>query len=132
MDEYARLNDLKLVSNLTHDQLEWCNKTIPLSYTHVQSAYWNVGFMRYWEPKQIPNFLLASPILVISYLALVSYFGAMNSNNVYSLFGLVDVNHDNSNLYKQFFKNQNLFPFALHLIFLLVSATFFMHVQVKI
>ncbi len=35
-------------------------------YRHIQDKHWNVGFFRYYEWKQIPNFLLAAPILVLS------------------------------------------------------------------
>jgi phosphatidylinositol glycan class V len=35
-------------------------------YRHVQDKHWNVGFFRYYEWKQVPNFLLAAPILILS------------------------------------------------------------------
>lgn len=36
-------------------------------YRYVQKAHWNIGFLNYWELKQIPNFLLAFPILFSSF-----------------------------------------------------------------
>ena len=54
---------------------EWCNNSnegssvlnSPFSlYSHIQGKHWNVGFFRYYEWKQIPNFLLAAPILLLS------------------------------------------------------------------
>ncbi|SMN21428.1 similar to Saccharomyces cerevisiae YBR004C GPI18 Functional ortholog of human PIG-V [Maudiozyma saulgeensis] len=34
-------------------------------YSYIQSHYWNVGFMTYWTPNNIPNFLFALPNLII-------------------------------------------------------------------
>ncbi|KAK7468327.1 ER membrane glycoprotein subunit of the GPI transamidase complex-like protein [Stygiomarasmius scandens] len=50
-------------STNVHTVPEWCNTTIPSIYTHAQKAYWDVGFLRYWTPQQIPNFFLAAPPL---------------------------------------------------------------------
>ncbi|PPQ99736.1 hypothetical protein CVT24_009719 [Panaeolus cyanescens] len=54
---------------LAKDKPEWCTRRVPSIYTYVQSKYWNVGFLRYWTPSQIPNILLALPTLslIISY-----------------------------------------------------------------
>lgn len=57
----------------TRNQFEYCSQTIPNPYGCIQSKYWNVGFLRYFELKQIPNFLLASPILTLSVCAIVSF-----------------------------------------------------------
>ncbi|KAF8320312.1 hypothetical protein DL93DRAFT_1828914 [Clavulina sp. PMI_390] len=43
----------------------WCSNRIPSIYAHVQSHYWNVGFLRYWRPEQIPNFFLGAPPLIV-------------------------------------------------------------------
>ncbi|KAK7468314.1 hypothetical protein VKT23_002828 [Stygiomarasmius scandens] len=50
-------------STSIHTVPEWCNATIPSIYTHAQKAYWDVGFLHYWTPQQIPNFFLAAPPL---------------------------------------------------------------------
>jgi len=45
---------------------DWCHASIlPTSYNYVQSTYWNVGFLRYYQLKQLPQFILAAPILYL-------------------------------------------------------------------
>ncbi|KAF9927643.1 hypothetical protein FBU30_003019 [Linnemannia zychae] len=51
----------------------WCDANIPLIYTFVQDFYWNVGFMRYYEIKQIPNFLMAAPMIILSASGIIYY-----------------------------------------------------------
>lgn len=39
---------------------------VPNCYSHVQSFYWHNGLFSYWSINNIPNFLLASPMLCVS------------------------------------------------------------------
>lgn len=52
----------------------WCSRLPPSIYTFVQDHYWNVGFLRYWTPGNVPLFMLAAPTLaalvVSSWMAL--------------------------------------------------------------
>jgi phosphatidylinositol glycan class V len=49
----------------TRSSPEWCFQFPPSIYTHAQSTYWNVGFLRYWTLSQLPNFLLSTPTLLL-------------------------------------------------------------------
>lgn len=51
----------------------WCKARPPLLYNHIQTHYWGVGFLRYFQLKQLPNFLLASPILCLAICTVVHY-----------------------------------------------------------
>lgn len=51
----------------THDTAglsSWCFHSLPSVYSHVQAAYWNTGFLQYWTLSQLPNILLAAPVLL--------------------------------------------------------------------
>ncbi|KAJ9540537.1 hypothetical protein OSB04_027043, partial [Centaurea solstitialis] len=63
-----------LCDGLSPDKLRpWCKAKIPLLYNFIQSQYWGVGFLRYFQIKQLPNFLLASPILSIALCSIIHY-----------------------------------------------------------
>lgn len=51
----------------------WCIAFPPSLYSFVQDKYWNVGFMRYWEMKQTPNFLIASLTIAITTSGIGAY-----------------------------------------------------------
>lgn len=49
----------------------WCEQQPPLIFTFVQKHYWNVGYLEYWTPNNIPNFGFATPTLTIMALSAV-------------------------------------------------------------
>jgi len=61
---------------------EWCTQDGDANfslYSYVQRKHWNVGLLRYYEIKQIPNFILAMPVLTLSFSAAASWI-AMSWN----------------------------------------------------
>lgn len=58
-------------------QAEWCTArngsghgiVLPMIYPYIQSKYWNIGFLKYWTPNNIPNFLFALPTLILMTLS---------------------------------------------------------------
>ena len=54
----------------THALPSYCSTWLPSMYAYVQSTYWNVGPFHYWTLQQLPNFLLATPILTTATAAL--------------------------------------------------------------
>lgn len=63
-----------LAKHCQHDELvsEVCSIAAQKNsslYGYVQLKHWNVGLFRYYQLKQFPNFLLASPMVILSSLA---------------------------------------------------------------
>lgn len=109
----------------------WCNFTIPLSYIDVQSTHWGVGFMKYYEFKQIPNFLLAMPGTVTSISCVVCYY-MWNKKACWTL----GIKSDMSSLKKNddgcrcLWSNPRLLPYVVHMLALTVFGLMFVHIQV--
>ena len=60
----------------------WCEQEgISNLYAFVQKEYWNQGPFRYWTMKQIPNFLLATPVLLLCVGMSYTYKSARMQNN---------------------------------------------------
>ena len=97
----------------------WCNAIVPIPYSYVQKHYWNVGFLKYYELKQLPNFLLTLPLVVLSALGIYEYLGRQTKEDILSL-GLL-IKKSNS---------LNIFVYVCHLAFLMVFGITSMHVQV--
>lgn len=103
--------------------LLWCSKSIPLIYSHVQSHYWDVGFLRYYTLQQLPNFILAIPLLIVGSYSIYSFVKA----NPLRFFTIGYINGNNK------VKNYHLMmPYMYLLAFMLFMVTTMMHVQVVI
>lgn len=108
--DYANANNLVTPNN--RNLPPWCGVRLPYSY--VQEKYWkNMGFLSYFQFKQIPNFLLASPCI---FLLLKFAFEYFYKNNMIYL-GLR--NRDTPD-----------FVYVVHSTFLTTFCLFCTHVQV--
>lgn len=95
---------LQILPFLTYcpERGEWCNNMIPSIFGYVQSKYWGVGFLRYWTPNNIPNFLFGAPTLVMLYLSFRYYWN----------------------------KYQQIRPYLMVQLLILIMAVFIYHVQI--
>lgn len=124
--EYAAAHNLVLAGNKTNDSSPWCSNDWPLSYSYVQSHYWNVGFMNYYQLKQLPNFLLALPVI---YLVVSNSYVYIHDNLDFCVrLGLFQVNKKQMKNMKNY--DRLAFVFVVHGILLTLFSIFFVHVQV--
>ncbi|XP_053744132.1 palmitoyltransferase ZDHHC18-A [Synchiropus splendidus] len=107
----------------------WCMRPLPLLYSHIQDVYWDVGFLRYFELRQIPNFLLALPMATLGVMAAYAYFHA--NPELCLRLGLWETD-SSKRLDKPSpgFFSPRVFVYVVHSTVLLVFGTLCMHVQV--
>ncbi|KAL8603816.1 hypothetical protein ACOMHN_058551 [Nucella lapillus] len=130
---YGRKEGLKLVGQ--GPVSSWCFNSVPLSYSYVQSHYWRVGFMKYYQLKQIPNFILAGPIIALSLCACCSFY-CLRPDACHRL-GLVDADKYKVETVgscreerRNGWYSAGLVVYLLHLLFLTAFGCCFMHIQV--
>lgn len=105
----------------------WCQWQIPVLYSYIQDVYWDVGFLRYFQWKQIPNFLLALPVATLGFVALFTF---VKANPVFSMYlGLGGGGKDRKT---HGFCNPRVFVYIVHSSVLLLFGIFCMHVQVRL
>lgn len=115
------------VANAASPTPRWCQWQIPLLYSYIQDAYWDVGFLRYFRWKQIPNFILALPVATLGFIASYMYIMA---NPVFCMYlGLGDKGKDRKT---HGFYNPKVFVYIVHSSVLLLFGIFCMHVQVRL
>ncbi|KAH7913176.1 glycosyltransferase family 76 protein [Hygrophoropsis aurantiaca] len=108
----------------------WCNRSIfPLIYSHVQSKYWNVGLLRYWTLQNIPNFIIALPVLLNLFTFSAFYIPRVPS----ILWGLLHEKHKDIDrtqaVPKSPFLSPSLLPHTIHAFLLTLILTLAAHTQ---
>ncbi|XP_061870680.1 GPI mannosyltransferase 2 [Colius striatus] len=106
----------------------WCSQPFPVVYSYVQDSYWNVGFLRYFELKQIPNFLLALPVTLLGSWAAWTYAVA-DPRHCLTL-GLERRKSEEESKPRAGFCCPAAFVYVVHATALLLFGFFCMHVQV--
>ncbi|XP_006862314.1 PREDICTED: GPI mannosyltransferase 2 [Chrysochloris asiatica] len=107
----------------------WCSWNRPLIYSYIQDVYWNVGFLRYYELKQVPNFLLAAPVAILVTWATWTY---VTTHPWFCLTLGLQRNKSNQTLEKPDpgFLSPQVFVYLVHASVLLLFGVLCMHVQV--
>ena len=106
----------------------WCSSWLPLSYSYIQSSHWNVGFLKYYELKQIPNFLLATPMATLCICMIVSYLCKRAAYCRHA--GLMPCNDAERVTENKYCLPKTCFVYVVHTAFLLIFGILCMHVQV--
>jgi phosphatidylinositol glycan class V len=108
----------------------WCSWDLPLIYNYIQDVYWNVGLLRYYELKQVPNFLLATPVTVLVVWATWTY---VTTHPWLCLTLGLQRTKDRENPEKPHrgFLSPKVFVYLVHAAALLVFGGLCMHVQVR-
>ncbi|NXD83830.1 PIGV mannosyltransferase, partial [Halcyon senegalensis] len=106
----------------------WCSHRFPVVYSYIQDTYWNVGFLRYFELRQIPNFLLALPVTLLGSWAAWTYIVA-NPRHCLTL-GLERRKSEDQGKPRAGFCCPAVFVYVVHATVLLALGFFCMHVQV--
>ena len=105
----------------------WCNNYLPNIYTFVQHEYWNVGLFNYFTIRQIPNFLIALPMILLCSAACFSYFEVDHLR--FLSIGLLTKRAAKTERLKLFMEKKVL-PHIYLLVFMLFYNVFIAHVQI--
>lgn len=138
---YGRLQGYKLLGDKPASA--WCWYRLPLSYSYIQTQHWGIGFLAYYQLKQIPRFILSSPIFTLSVCACWSYYqrqpeackalGLIKTQGA-AIKSLSSKKHDDDNRdprsKRHGWDSEKLVVYVLHIVFLTAFGSLFMHIEV--
>ncbi|WFD44164.1 ER membrane glycoprotein subunit of the GPI transamidase complex-like protein [Malassezia psittaci] len=104
----------------------WCTSRLPLAYSYIQSTYWDVGLFRYWTVSQLPNFILASPVLLAMAHALQTFTSRHSYRN---LIMTVAMPWKRMPLHAE---SSKVLPYVLHVMIMLMILLMASHVQIAL
>ncbi|XP_078471533.1 GPI alpha-1,6-mannosyltransferase 2 [Lampetra planeri] len=109
---------------------EYCHAGWPTLYGHVQRTHWDVGFLRYYTARQLPNFALAAPMAVLAAAAVWSY--ARRNWRLCLRLGLVQdgAGREEGMGLRSGYYSSTTFVYVAHLAAMLLFGLTCMHVQV--
>jgi phosphatidylinositol glycan class V len=111
----------------------WCSNIPPSIYTHVQSTYWNVGFLRYWTLQQLPNFIISTPPLILLF-----YFSiySISQGLIPQLISYIQSDRPQTKTSSRRIESpflsssESLHPHTIHALFLCTTLVFTSHTQI--
>lgn len=98
---------------------EWCSGVPWTSYSLLQRQFWNVGAFRYFQLKQIPNFILAAPVLILAFNTVRLFYS--RAPKAFLTLGFLAESD----------KTLLILPHIYHLIFLSLYGIITVHIQVR-
>ena len=116
----------------------WCREYLPVSYSYVQNKHWELGFLAYYQLKQLPNFILALPVVFIGIASGIWFL----QNNFWCCvyLGLTSPNTESDKKTDEsvhrpervgsFYSSSN-FVYLIHMLSLITFGMLYMHVQVS-
>ena len=110
-----------------------CRHILPNIYSHLQTKYWNVGLLQSYQWKQLPNFILATPVIVLCIYLCIQYYYINKNTITITTIPYKYTNNNNINniyLYIKCLKKHYLLPHIIHMCVLLIVCVLFAHIQV--